>query len=80
MLVWGVVMLTWVQYLVQVVLAHKDYSHASPSGGVVGEVPVWVVAGSRGERAVTGQRRLVGRSIVGVSRDTKRMACVRGSE
>ncbi|KAF8755391.1 hypothetical protein RHS01_05288 [Rhizoctonia solani] len=33
-----------VEYLVQVIISHRDYNHISPSGpGIVGEAPVWVV-------------------------------------
>ncbi|KAF8696538.1 hypothetical protein RHS03_07832, partial [Rhizoctonia solani] len=33
-----------VEYLVQVIISHRDYNHVSPSGpGIVGEAPVWVV-------------------------------------
>ncbi|KAG8737354.1 hypothetical protein FRC10_008292 [Ceratobasidium sp. 414] len=74
-----------VEYLVQVVIAHKDYNHISPMGpGIVGEAPVWIVTGDAGDepsayvKERSRPRRLVGRSIVPVSRDTRRMPLTRG--
>ncbi|ELU45219.1 hypothetical protein AG1IA_00753 [Rhizoctonia solani AG-1 IA] len=68
-----------VEYLVQVIISHRDYNHISPSGpGIVGEAPVWVVgtlpdrdSDASGNR---GKKRLIGRSIVPLPKDVKRMA------
>ncbi|KAF8596494.1 hypothetical protein BDV93DRAFT_610871 [Ceratobasidium sp. AG-I] len=78
-----------VEYLLQVVITHKDYNHISPTGpGIVGEVPVWIVTGpsvdSLGPASSPSsngrqQRRFVGRSIVLLPRDAKRMTPSRGS-
>ncbi|KAG8755352.1 hypothetical protein FRC12_010915 [Ceratobasidium sp. 428] len=75
-----------VEYLVQVVICHKDYNHISPTGpGIVGEAPIWIVTGNTDgqdagphPRERGRQRRLVGRSIVPVSRDARRMPLVTG--
>ncbi|CAE6395151.1 unnamed protein product [Rhizoctonia solani] len=72
-----------VEYLVQVIVSHRGYNHVSPSGpGIIGEAPVWVVgtlpdrdsdgAGNR------GKKRLIGRSIVPLPKDVKRMPGVHG--
>ncbi|QRV82164.1 hypothetical protein RhiJN_10179 [Ceratobasidium sp. AG-Ba] len=75
-----------VEYLVQVVISHRDYNHISPSGpGIVGEAPVWVVTGPSSvappgsEDRTPRQRRMVGRSVVPVTREARRMAPVRGT-
>ncbi|KAG9105583.1 hypothetical protein FRC07_009166, partial [Ceratobasidium sp. 392] len=66
------------QYLVQVIITHKDYNHISPTGpGIIGETPIWIVTGDQSDTAGPNprergrQRRLVGRSIVPVSRDAR---------
>ncbi|CUA69949.1 hypothetical protein RSOLAG22IIIB_08792 [Rhizoctonia solani] len=75
-----------VEYLVQVIVSHRDYNHVSPNGpGIVGEAPVWVVGpapeqvqglDSCRERS---KKRMVGRSIVPLPKDVKRMPVVQGS-
>lgn len=72
------------QYLVQVIISHKNYNHISPTGpGIVGEVPIWVVtgptAGESGPRTANARRRFVGRSIVLLPRDARRMTLAKGS-
>ncbi|KAL5638004.1 hypothetical protein ACGC1H_002316 [Rhizoctonia solani] len=73
-----------VEYLVQVVISHRAYNHVSPNGpGIVGEAPVWVVGAvpdenlySTGDR---GKKRMVGKSVVPLPKDVKRMPAVRGA-
>ncbi|KDN45844.1 hypothetical protein RSAG8_04677, partial [Rhizoctonia solani AG-8 WAC10335] len=73
-----------VEYLVQVILSDRAYNHVSPNGpGIVGEAPVWVV-GSVPDQDLDssrnrGMKRLVGRSIVPLPKDVKRMPAVQGS-
>ncbi|KAG8700727.1 hypothetical protein FRC11_012706, partial [Ceratobasidium sp. 423] len=72
-----------VEYLVQVIISHPAYNHASPSGpGILGEAPIWVVGSapdqdldSSGNRS---KKRLIGRSIVPLPKDVKRMPAVHG--
>ncbi|KAH7322156.1 hypothetical protein B0J17DRAFT_684470 [Rhizoctonia solani] len=73
-----------VEYLVQVIISHRSYNHVSPSGpGIIGEAPVWVV-GTVPDQDLDlsrnrGKKRLVGRSIVPLPKDVKRIPAVHGS-
>ncbi|KAF8601574.1 hypothetical protein BDV93DRAFT_558404 [Ceratobasidium sp. AG-I] len=67
------------EYLVQVLIRHKNYNHISPFGpGIEGEAPVWVVSGPRPpsshdlppnstEGKQTSDRKFYGESIVPLS-------------
>ncbi|KAG9077399.1 hypothetical protein FS749_010728 [Ceratobasidium sp. UAMH 11750] len=70
------------EYLVQVLIRHKNYNHISPFGpGIEGEAPVWVVSGPRLDAAPSpapAERKFYGDSIVPLSASSYRAPAVVG--
>ncbi|KAG9122609.1 hypothetical protein FRC07_000947 [Ceratobasidium sp. 392] len=70
------------EYLVQVLIRHKNYNHISPFGpGIEGEAPVWVVSGQRPAATPSPtpvEHKFYGESIVPLSASSYRAPAVVG--